>query len=319
MLRCVNKHTVRFTKLHSVGREVVHTKCATMFSSLKVRAKITEKDPVFKVRYIGCTETFVATGKGCTNIPVQKLWDNAGEEKSLKRTTIQINTSGIVMADLDKKGKGAHDRLFDIENISFCNADCVLNERIFTWICKDDSSPSLICHAVLCSSKEKAKAMALVLSRAFQIAYKEWQMSKTKVSRESRKQQTKDIEKAAESSIPKKQYKNYNSTNNNRTTISSTSSIASSNGSTGSSDVRRDSECQTEQLPISEHSNTNNDSIYEVPKDVRDRSDSSELNGPFSGNAAILDPDIENELSKDISVQAVIEGDEPDSVSNGSK
>ncbi|XP_033761030.1 protein FAM43A-like [Pecten maximus] len=288
-----------------------------MFSSLKVRAKITEKDPVFKVRYIGCTETFVATGKGCTNIPVQKLWDNAGEEKTLKRTTIQINTSGILMADMDRKGKGAHDTLFNIENISFCNADCVLNERIFTWICKDDSSPSLICHAVLCSSKEKAKAMALVLSRAFQIAYKEWQMSKTKVTRESRKQQTKEIEKAAESSIPKKQYKNYNATDKNHTTVAPTSSYASSNGSTGSTDTRRDSECQTEQ--ISESEDANNDSIYEVPKEVVDKSDSTQSNGPFSGSAAILDPDIENDLSKDISVQAVIDGDETDSMSSGSK
>ncbi|XP_060082551.1 protein FAM43A-like [Ylistrum balloti] len=290
-----------------------------MFSSLKVRAKITEKDPVFKVRYIGCTETFVATGKGCTNIPVQKLWDNAGEEKTLKRTTVQINTNGILMADMEKKGKSAQDKLFNIENISFCNADCILNERIFTWICKDESSPSLICHAVLCSSKEKAKAMALVLSRAFQIAYKEWQMSKTKVTRESRKQQTKDIEKAAESSIPKRQYKNHNAADLNHTTVIRTKSAASSNGSTGSSDTRRDSECQTEQASVSEYLNTNNESLYEVPKDLIDRSDSIESNGPFSGSAAILDPDVENELSKDISVQAIIDGDETDSVSSGSK
>ncbi|OWF54478.1 protein FAM43A-like [Mizuhopecten yessoensis] len=285
-----------------------------MFSSLKVRAKITERDPVFKVRYIGCTETFVATGKGCTNGPVQKLWDNAGEEKSLKRTTVQINTNGILLEDMDGKGKGAHGRLFSIENISFCNADCILNERIFTWICKNESCPSLICHAVLCSSKEKAKTMALVLSRAFQIAYKEWQMSKTKVTRENRRKQTKDIEKAAESSIPIKQYSNVRLTKANHATVTSTGSTTSLNGST-----RRDSECQTDQPAVSEYINTNNDPIYDVPNELANKSDSTESNGPFSGSTVILDSDTENELSKSVSMQAFIDGDESDSLSCGSK
>lgn len=284
-----------------------------MFSSLKVRAKITEKDPVFKVRYIGCTETFVATGKGCTNVPVQKLWDNAGEEKSLKKTTVLINTSGILVGDVDGKVKAETDRLFNIENISFCNADCVVNERIFTWICKDESSPSLVCHAVLCSSKEKAKAMALVLSRAFQIAYKEWKMSKTKVTRETRKQQTKDIEKAAESSIPKRHFKNQTTaTSTNHTALPSTSS-ASSNGSAGGPETRRHSGSQTE------YANTGiePDPIYDVPKE-QDRKTESEPEIPFAGSAAILDPDFENDISKDACVQAIIEG-ETDSESSGSK
>lgn len=284
-----------------------------MFSSLKVRAKITEKDPVFKVRYIGCTETFVATGKGCTNVPVQKLWDNAGEEKSLKKTTVLINTSGILVGDVDGKVKAETDRLFNIENISFCNADCVVNERIFTWICKDESSPSLVCHAVLCSSKEKAKAMALVLSRAFQIAYKEWKMSKTKVTRETRKQQTKDIEKAAESSIPKRHFKNQTTaTSTNHTALPSTSS-ASSNGSAGGPETRRHSGSQTEYV----NTGIEPDPIYDVPKE-QDRKTESEPEIPFAGSAAILDPDFENDISKDACVQAIIEG-ETDSESSGSK
>lgn len=156
-----------------------------MWSATKVRARITETDPVFKARYIGCAETFVASGQGCTTGLVQKLWDNAGNEKDLRKVTITVNTSGITVKDSERKKEPGS--FYSIENISFCNADVAVNERIFCWICKDEDSPSLKCHAVICGTKEEAKSMALVLSRAFQIAYKEWKTLKNREERESKK------------------------------------------------------------------------------------------------------------------------------------
>ena len=159
--------------------------CLTMFNRQRESAKITKQEPSFKVRYIGCIETFVGSGKGCTNIPVQKLWDNSAEEQYLKRVQLRIKTDAIHMRDLDSKQNT--ERVFKIENISFCNVECVVNDKIFSWICKDDEDGLMYCYAVMCSNTEKARAIALVLSRAFQIAYKEWKANKSRVKREVEK------------------------------------------------------------------------------------------------------------------------------------
>ena len=160
-----------------------------MFNRLKESAKITEQDPTFKARYIGCLETFVASGKGCTNLPVQKLWDNSADERYLKRVQLKIRTDGLHMLYPDDKKEP--ERLFKIENISFCNVESVVNDKIFSWICKDDDDSPILCYAVLCSNTEKARALALVLSRAFQIAYKEWKARKNKLIREVEKTERK--------------------------------------------------------------------------------------------------------------------------------
>lgn len=156
-----------------------------MFNRLKDRAKITDQDPTFKARYIGNAETFTASGRGCTTALVQKLWDNSEEERYLKRVQLKITVFGIHMKNLDKKKEP--EKLFPIENISFCNVDTVVNEKLFSWICSDNDTKMLYCHAVICSSGEKAKAMSIVMSRAFQIAYKEWKSSQIKVRRQSEK------------------------------------------------------------------------------------------------------------------------------------
>lgn len=160
-----------------------------MFVSSKVRAKITDSDPVFKTRYLGDVEVYVPNGTGCTNAPVQKLWDNSGEEKAMNKVTTVINIHGIFMKDSDKKKDEG--KLFPIENISFCNAESIANGKIFSWISKEESSPRLLCHAVLCSTPEKAKSMALVMSRAFQIAYKEWKTEQNNIVRSHRKDSVK--------------------------------------------------------------------------------------------------------------------------------
>ncbi|XP_063429835.1 uncharacterized protein LOC134712324 [Mytilus trossulus] len=160
-----------------------------MFVSSKVRAKITDSDPVFKTRYLGDVEVYVPNGTGCTNAPVQKLWDNSGEERAMNKVTTVINIHGIFMKDSDKKRDEG--KLFPIENISFCNAESIANGKIFSWISKEESSPRLLCHAVLCSTPEKAKSMALVMSRAFQIAYKEWKTEQNNIVRSHRKDSVK--------------------------------------------------------------------------------------------------------------------------------
>lgn len=157
-----------------------------MFNRLKDRAKITDQDPRFKARYIGSIETFTASGHGCTTSGVQKIWDNSEDEHFLKRVQLKITTSGIHMKNLEKRKEP--EKLFNIENISFCNVDTVVNSRIFSWIARADEGKSLQIHAVVCKSPETAKSMSIVLSRAFQIAYKDWKSVQTKSLRQTEKQ-----------------------------------------------------------------------------------------------------------------------------------
>lgn len=149
--------------------------------------------PEFQAQYIGSTETFVANGTGCTIPLVQKLWDNCPEERFLKRVLLIISPAGIHMKFLDAGRKSKDkDVVIDIQDISYCCAQHDIHDRVFAWICKGNNSNGpakcLECHAVLCSSKEKAQTISLVLSRAFHIAYREWKLEKDKKGRSTSKQ-----------------------------------------------------------------------------------------------------------------------------------
>lgn len=221
-----------------------------MFNRQKESAKITEQDPSFKARYIGSIETFVASGKGCTNLPVQKLWDNSAEERYLKHVQLKIRSDGIHMINLDSKKE--NERLFKIENISFCNVESVVNDKIFSWICKDTEDSPIYCHAVLCSNTEKARAIALVLSRAFQIAYKEWKANKTKMIREVEKTERKAS--IAKMSLTKEGSKVDKGTMDNLSESASSSGSVSGqyvvNGEEGASSTQDASESASREIGI---------------------------------------------------------------------
>ncbi|XP_064638847.1 uncharacterized protein LOC135494632 [Lineus longissimus] len=151
-----------------------------MFSR-KGRIDITPDDPVFYVRYVGYQQTFRASGKGCTRQPAQSLWDQAPEERKMKRIALTISLTGIYIKDMDNRKADVIKH--DIKDISYCSADRERCPRLFCWICKNNEKDRLECHVVLCSAPEKAQAIALVLSRAFQIAYKEWKQLKLRVLR----------------------------------------------------------------------------------------------------------------------------------------
>lgn len=212
-----------------------------MFSKKKDAAKISDYTPVFHVRYIGSTETPAASGKGCSYAPVQRLWDNSLPERLLKKVAVHINTKGIVMrpADLaDQKQRQPSETLlqrppslgdeqpqqqqavpaeslsreFEIADISFCNTDRAVNERIFSWICRKSQDGRLDCHAVLCSTRQKAQTMAIVLSRAFHIAYKDWRTNNRHYWSAAMAQG------ASSCSSPTRSNTSHNSSNNHHTT-----------------------------------------------------------------------------------------------------
>ena len=154
-----------------------------MFSSKKKgRAPITGDAPEFNVRYVGKVQTFTASGQGCTQYPVQKIWDAAPEEKDMKRVLVTISPLGISLADTSAK-KSHTQTMIDIKNISYCCAQKGLHETTFAWISKDDKSQRIDCHAVVCFTADTAKEMSLAMSQAFRVAYKTWKVDREKMAR----------------------------------------------------------------------------------------------------------------------------------------
>lgn len=145
------------------------------------KVEITPDDPQLMVKYAGMTETFVSGGKGCMEGPVQKIWDNSMEEKRMQRCFLLVNPSGIALQGVENK---SWERKFDIRSVSYCSAEVRQHERVFAWIYQNSVTKKLECHAVVCSSVEKAKTLAVLMARAFQIAYRDWkgdQQKKTKL------------------------------------------------------------------------------------------------------------------------------------------
>ena len=154
-----------------------------MFTQKKGRVEINGEEPTFFVKYAGKSETFVASGKGCTHNAVQRIWDNSVEERHMRRMSIFINDSGMLLKELDGP-KHEEPWKIDIKDISYCCAEKGAHERVFAWISKDKSRKKLFCHGVLCQSREKAQMMAIMLSSAFQIAYRDWKMKREREARQ---------------------------------------------------------------------------------------------------------------------------------------
>ena len=151
-----------------------------MFGKRKEKANITPGEPQFHVKYVGNVETYVRSAKGCTSNLVQKIWDNSEEEKKMKKYSMLVIPTGIVLSDVDKKN---HELKFDIKNISHYSTEKGAHERVFAWIYHEPEAQRLYCHAVLCAHREKAQQAAIVLSRSLHIAYKDWKGEKIKTER----------------------------------------------------------------------------------------------------------------------------------------
>lgn len=261
-----------------------------MFARKKDAANVSDKYPVFHVRYLGCTETFVANGTGCSYAPVQRLWDNAPDEKRLRRVTLKLGPKGITLSDTEKKDELI--KHFPIADISFCNAEKAINERIFSWICRNDEESHLDCHAVLCSTTLKAQTMAVVLSRAFQIAYKDWksQMRQREMARTSAEQKTVAAAPQQNGSSGEKFTKvrkySQNGSASSQTVSKTTSHAVSTKRVEGTSDIAGPS-----------HKNNNG---------------FAETSSGFTSDC-ILDPDLEDDLAKVHDLKAALDSDDNES------
>ena len=99
----------------------------------------------------------------------------------MAKCTLVVSANGIFLTYLDDKTKSKI--LYDIQDISYCSAESPPQERVFSWICKNAAVKKLECHAVVCGSQDKAQAISLCLSQAFQVAYRDWKTHKEKLER----------------------------------------------------------------------------------------------------------------------------------------
>ncbi|CAL1543276.1 unnamed protein product, partial [Lymnaea stagnalis] len=148
-----------------------------MWSLKRDSAYISDHEPTFRVRYVGCTETSASNGTGCTIQPLKRIWDNSPSEKHLLRVVVRLGLAGLTMTNVSNNAN----QHFPIENVSFCAADQSVNPRLFCWIFQNGDA--LIVHAVLCSTRHKAQAMAAVTARAFYLAYRDWKAEKQREER----------------------------------------------------------------------------------------------------------------------------------------
>lgn len=99
-----------------------------MFKGRSSKFEVTEGDPIFEVRYLGCRETERAFGTDCTTASVSGLWLRCPYEKSLPKGYLQVGLAGVSLS------LNGQIELHNIQNVSYCCVESTVNERIFAWI-----------------------------------------------------------------------------------------------------------------------------------------------------------------------------------------
>lgn len=139
---------------------------------------ISEREPTYKVRYLGNVQTAMMKGEGCVDKPVTIIWNNYTRSThpglDMKLT---ITSSG-----LNAFTKEQQITEYRAHRISYCIAHPKY-PRLFVWVYRHEGKKmkvELRCHAVLCKTEAKAKALAVQLHEKLKFALKEFCREKTR-------------------------------------------------------------------------------------------------------------------------------------------
>ncbi|KAL4220508.1 Protein fam43a [Mactra antiquata] len=139
---------------------------------------INDVDPTYKVKYLGNVQTAMMKGDGCVDKPVGIIWNNYLRSPSpgldMKLT---LASSGLKAFT---KEQGLTE--YRAHRISYCIAHPSY-PKLFIWVYRHEGKKmklELRCHAVLCKSEAKAKAMAVQLHEKISFALKEFMREKTR-------------------------------------------------------------------------------------------------------------------------------------------
>lgn len=144
----------------------------------KKNLTISEREPTYKVRYLGNVQTAMMKGEGCVDKPITIIWNNytrsAHPGLDMKLT---ITSSGLTAFT-----KEQHITEYRAHRISYCIAHPKY-PRLFVWVYRHEGKKmkvELRCHAVLCKTEAKAKALAVQLHEKLKFALKEFCREKTR-------------------------------------------------------------------------------------------------------------------------------------------
>lgn len=146
------------------------------FFGWRKNLSISELDPTFKVRYLGNVQTAVMKGDGCVDRAASIIWSN------YQRSEHQTLEMKVVLTGSGMKAYTKEQGLteYRAHRISYCIAHPSY-PRLFVWVYRHEGRKmkmELRCHALLCKSAAKAKAMALQLHEKLSFALREFQREK---------------------------------------------------------------------------------------------------------------------------------------------
>jgi len=139
---------------------------------------ISERDPQYKVKYLGNVLTAFMKGEGCVDRPASILWENfKGNENAALDMHMTVCASGLRVVT---KEQGLTE--YRAHRISYCVCHPQY-PRLFIWVYRHEGKRMKVevrCHAVLCSSEAKAKAIAVHLHDKLAFALAEYLREKTR-------------------------------------------------------------------------------------------------------------------------------------------
>ena len=144
----------------------------------KNKFTISERDPTYKVQYLGNVQTSLMKGEGCVDKPIGVLWNNYQ-----KNGQTAINMKLIVGATGLKvmtKDQGLTE--YRANKVSYCIAHPEY-PKVFVWVYRHEGKRlkvELRCHAVLAKTDAQAKAMAVQLHDKLTLALSDFLRLKTR-------------------------------------------------------------------------------------------------------------------------------------------
>lgn len=139
---------------------------------------INEEDPTYKVKYLGNVQTAMMKGDGCVDKPVGIIWNNYLRSSNTGlEMKLTVSTSGLKAFT---KEQGLTE--YRTHRISYCVAHPNY-PKLFVWVYRHEGKKmkmELRCHAVLCKSVAKAKAMAVQLHEKIKFALSEFVREKSR-------------------------------------------------------------------------------------------------------------------------------------------
>ncbi|KAK7090686.1 protein FAM43A-like [Littorina saxatilis] len=152
------------------------TKSKISFFGWRKNLQISEQDPSYKVRYLGNVQTAMMKGEGCVDKPINTIWNNYMRSPHPGLEMKLVLTGSGLKAYTKEQGLTE----YRAHRISYCIAHPSY-PKLFVWVYRHEGKKmkmELRCHAVLCKSEAKAKAIALQLHEKLSFALKEFQREK---------------------------------------------------------------------------------------------------------------------------------------------